>query len=96
MPDRLLTLKSDPDRLLLVRVSLITLSRVFIMPTNVRTQAQRLDELQSILRDDYGQDFSLADITEIADWLGRFYTALIKLAVQRRVAEHEAANDEKS
>ncbi|MFI7399054.1 hypothetical protein ACIBW9_00915 [Streptomyces sp. NPDC049541] len=66
------------------------------MPTNMRTQAQRLDELQSILRDDYGQDFELADVAEIADWLGRFYTALIKLAVQRRVAEHEAAKGESS
>ncbi|WP_371652885.1 MULTISPECIES: hypothetical protein [unclassified Streptomyces] len=96
MPDYLLTFKSDPDRLLLVRVFLITLSRVFIMPTIVRTQAQQLDELQSILREDYGQDVDLAEITEIADWLGRFYTALIKLGVQRRVAEHEAAKGDKS
>ncbi|WP_405993069.1 hypothetical protein [Streptomyces sp. NBC_00986] len=66
------------------------------MPTNMRTQAQRLDDLQSILCEDYGQDFDLAEVTEIADWLGRFYTALIKLAVQRRVAEHEAAKGGKS
>ncbi|RPF40756.1 hypothetical protein EDD96_4533 [Streptomyces sp. Ag109_G2-6] len=66
------------------------------MPTNVQTQAQRLDELQSILRDDYGQDFDLAEVTEIADWLGRFYTALIKLGVQRRVAEHDAVKGDNS
>ncbi|GAB7183044.1 hypothetical protein ATKI12_2875 [Kitasatospora sp. Ki12] len=66
------------------------------MTTNVRTQAQRLDELRSILREDYGQDFELAEVAEIADWLKRFYTALIKLGVQRRVAEHEAAKADNS
>ncbi|GGS25865.1 hypothetical protein Snoj_04370 [Streptomyces nojiriensis] len=66
------------------------------MSNNARTQAQRLDELQSILLEDYGQDFDLAEVTEIADWLGRFYTALTKLGVQRRIAEHEAANVDNS
>ncbi|WP_406296497.1 hypothetical protein OG948_13400 [Embleya sp. NBC_00888] len=61
------------------------------MPTHPRTHAQQLDDLQSILREDYGQNYELVEVAEIADWLGRFYTALIKLAVQRRVAEHEAA-----
>ena len=61
------------------------------MPRTSRTRAQRLDELQSILHKDYGQDYDLAEVSEIADWLIRFYTALIKLAAQRRIAEHEAA-----
>jgi len=43
------------------------------------------------MREDYGQDLSLSETAEIADWLVQFYTALIKLAAQRRVAERDAA-----
>jgi hypothetical protein len=43
------------------------------------------------LREDYGQDLSLSEAAEVADWLIQFYTALIKLAAQRRVAERDAA-----
>ncbi len=60
------------------------------MATN-RNHAQRLEALQSIMREDYGQDLSLSETAEIADWLVQFYTALIKLAAQRRVAERDAA-----
>ena len=61
------------------------------MPTkNVRTHAQRLEELQLILREDYSQDHDLVEVAEIADWLTQFYTSLIKLAAQRRAAEREA------
>ena len=62
------------------------------MPTHPRTHAQGLDGLQSILREDYGQDCNLVEVSEIADWLTQFYTSLIKLAAQRRVAEREAAD----
>jgi hypothetical protein len=62
------------------------------MSTSARTHAQRLDDLQTILREDYGQQLNLTEVSEIADWLIGFYTALIKLAAQRRVAEHEAAD----
>ncbi|MEV4560632.1 hypothetical protein AB0K51_27055 [Kitasatospora sp. NPDC049285] len=61
------------------------------MPNLSRSHAQSLDELRSILRDEYGRRFSSKEVAEVADWLTRFYTALTKLAVQRRVAEHEAA-----
>ena len=60
------------------------------MPTD-RNHAQRLEALQLILREDYGQDLSLSEAAEVADWLIQFYTALIKLAAQRRVAERDAA-----
>jgi len=66
------------------------------MSKSARTHAQRLDDLQSILRDDYGQDLDLAEVSEIADWLVQFYTSLIKLAAQRRAAEHEATELESS
>lgn len=61
------------------------------MTKSTRTHTQRLDDLQSILRDDYGHDFNMKEVSEIAEWLMQFYTSLIKLAAQRRVAEHETA-----
>ncbi|MFI5882060.1 hypothetical protein [Streptomyces sp. NPDC051554] len=54
-------------------------------------QAQQLEELQKILLENYGYEAESAEAVEIADWLKRFYTALVKLGVQRRVAELEAA-----
>ena len=61
------------------------------MPAHTRTHAQRLDELQAILRAEYNQDVSLDEASKIADWLTNFYVSLHKLAMQRRAAEHEAA-----
>ncbi|WP_274562399.1 hypothetical protein [Streptomyces spiramyceticus] len=61
------------------------------MSKNPRTHAQRLDELQDIIRTEYGREYDPTEVSEIADWLTGFYTTLIKLAAQRRVAEREPA-----
>ncbi|WP_158711635.1 hypothetical protein [Streptomyces xylophagus] len=53
-------------------------------------QAQQLEELRKILLENYGYEAKSTEAAEIADWLKRFYTALVKLGVQRRVAEREA------